>query len=108
MSVESIIALMACFSSVLAKVFFTMRTNHLERMHEMENNTYQTAKNELHASMQKQKRLDAEKKQLESRRSATERSIKSIEKTLNELQTRKKEDDAIRAYQKEMLKSKPK
>lgn len=108
MSVSGIIALIACLASVLAKVIFTIHSNRLERIQEMENNNYQTAKNELHASMQKQKRLEAEKKQLESRLKATERSIKNIESTLKDLQTRKKEDDAIRAYQKEMIKGKPK
>jgi len=106
MSVSGVIALIACVLSILAKIIFSFRIKSLERLQESENTTYQKAKNELFASIQKEKRITSETKQLESRRSAIQRNINSIEKTLKELQTRKQEDDAIRAYQKEMLKGK--
>ncbi|MGA1195711.1 MAG: hypothetical protein ACO36I_04310 [Candidatus Latescibacterota bacterium] len=106
MSVSGVIALIACVLSILAKIIFSFRIKSLERLQESEHATYQKAKNELHASRQKEKRITSETKQLESRRSAIQRNINNIEKTLQELQTRKQEDDAIRAYQKEMIKGK--
>ena len=106
MSVSGVIALIACVLSILVKIIFSFRIKSLERLQESENTTYQKAKNELHASIQRHKLLIAETKQLESRRSAIQRNINNIEKTLKELQTRKQEDDAIRAHQKEMIKGK--
>lgn len=106
MSVSGTIALIACISSILAKIVFSVRIKSLERLQEHENDMYQDAKNELHAAVQKEKRLTAETKQLESRRKAIERNIKNTDTTLKELQTRKQEDDAVRAYQKELLKGK--
>lgn len=104
MSVSGLVALCACLASILAKILLSLRIKSLERLQETENNANQTAKNELHAAIQKQKRLEAETKQLEARRSTTQRNIKNITNTLKTLQTRKQEDDAIRAHQKEMLK----
>lgn len=106
MSVAGTIALLACLASILAKIIFTVRIKSLERHQELENDNYQTAKNELHAATQILKRLEAEQKQLEARRNTTERAIKNISGTLKELQTRKREDDAIREYQKELIKGK--
>ena len=103
MSVSGLVALIACLASVFAKIIFSFRIKSLEKLSEIENETYQKAKNELHAAMQTQKRLEAENKQLEARRGATQRNIKNIQGTLEELQTRKREDDAVRAYQKELL-----
>lgn len=103
MSVSGLVALIACLASVFAKVIFSFRIKSLERLSEVESETYQKAKNELHAAMQKQKRLEAETKQLDAKRGATQRNIRNIKSTLEELQTRKKEDDAVRAYQKELL-----
>ncbi|MFT5368930.1 MAG: hypothetical protein ACI8V2_003903 [Candidatus Latescibacterota bacterium] len=106
MSVSGLIALIACMTSILAKIVFSFRIKGLERLSERENGHYQTAKNELYAAVQKQKRLTAEKKQIEGRRNAIQRNIKNTETTLKELQKLKKEDDDLREYQKEMIKGK--
>jgi hypothetical protein len=106
MSVSGFIALIACVSSILAKIILSVRLKGLERLQEAENDIYQAAKNELHAALQKHERLVAETKQFESKRKAIQRNIKNTDVTLKELQTRKREDDAVRAYQKDLLKGK--
>lgn len=104
MSIVGLIALTACLSSVCAKLFFTVRMRTMERMHEKESSAYQASQNALHQALQQNKRLEAERKQIEARRNALERTVKVVENTLNELKKRKEEDDAIRAFQKSLIK----
>ena len=102
MDIVGTLALIACASSICAKMLFSFRIRSLERIHEQENQS------DLHGARQKHKLAAAEQKQLEAKRGATQRSIEKIKKSLQELQERKKEDDQVRAVQREMLqKQKP-
>ena len=108
MDIVGTLALIACASSICAKMLFSFRIRSLERIHEQENQSYQVAQNDLHGARQKHKQAAAEQKQHEAKRGATQRSIEKIKKSLQELQERKKEDDQVRAVQREMLqKQKP-
>lgn len=106
MDITGIIALVACAASICAKMLFSFRARGLERIHEQENHSYQLAQNECHRVQQKRKLLEAEQRQLDARRSAIQRNIDKITQSLKELQERKKEDDEVRAYQKDMLQGK--
>lgn len=108
MDTTGIIALVACAASICAKMLFAFRIRSLERIHEQENHSYQSAQNELHRARQNRKRQVVEQKQLEARRKTIQRNIDKITKSLQELKTLKKEDDEIRAYQKEILQSRKK
>lgn len=104
MDAVGLIALIVCVSSICAKMFFNIRLRSLERILSQENTAHQTAQNELHLMIQKNKQLEAEGKHLESRRNTVQRNIRNMEKTLKELETRKQEDDAVRAYQEALIK----
>ncbi len=104
MDAVGLIALIICVSSICAKMFFNVRIKSLERILLQENTAHQTAQNELHLVIQKNKQLEAEGKHLEARRSTVQRNIRTIEKTLKELEIRKQEDDAVRAYQEALIK----
>lgn len=109
MSTAGLIALFVIFSSICAKMFFSLRIRSYDRARTMENETFQNTRNELHKIEQKNKLQAAEIRQLDARKKTTERSIKTVEKTLNELKTRKETDDSERAYQAAIIKGeKPK
>ena len=106
MSVAGSIALIACAASVLAKIVLSLRQKSLERISEKESIDYHAARSALHAAEQNHKRIEAEAKRLEGRRTTILRNISHTETTLKELQTRKEEDESVRAYQKDIIKGK--
>ncbi|MDP6040313.1 MAG: hypothetical protein QGG64_17305 [Candidatus Latescibacteria bacterium] len=103
MDIVGLIALVICSASIFSKMFFSFRIRSLERVRTLENEAFQSAKNDLHTAEQANKRHEAEIKQQEARRKTTQRNIKNIEKTLQEYETRKRTEDEVRAQQAEML-----
>lgn len=103
MSTAGLIALVVCLASVCAKIFFSFRISSLERVRTLENETFQSTKNDLHTAQGQNKRHEAEIKQLEARQSTTERNIQNVGKTLKEYELRKRQDDEVRAQQAAML-----
>ena len=87
------------FGLICAKMFFGLRIRSYERARTVENETFQNARNELHKIQQQNKLKDAEIKQLDARKKATQRNIDSTTKTLNDLRTRKEADDTKREHQ---------
>lgn len=104
MNTVGLIALIACVSSVCAKMFFTLRIRGLNHMREQESSKHQDAQKALHQALQNNKRVEAETKHLETRRRSMDRNLKMVSNTLDELLKRKEEDDAIRAFQKALIK----
>ena len=104
MDTLGLLAVAAILSSILAKIVFAFRIRNLDQVLEKEQNAYQAVKKELLAAQQRHKLMEAEKKRLDVRRGAIQRNLRKMKSTLNELQNRQQEEDAVRAHQQAMLK----